>query len=96
MAGASPALLTCPQFCAGAAVARAAKNKHVGRNRFAYYTRPKCPYEYSSGNPCGRHIPCFDAAFALTEKKWFFSQNLSQLFHSIAVISVLNLKGAIR
>ena len=38
MAGANPALLTCPRFCAGAAVARAAKNKHVGRNRFAYYT----------------------------------------------------------
>ncbi len=39
-AGASPALLTCP--------------RHVGRNRFAYYTRLRCPIEYSRGDPCGR------------------------------------------
>ncbi len=29
-------IATLPRFCAGAAVARAAKNEHGGRNRFAY------------------------------------------------------------
>ncbi len=53
MAGASPALLTCP--------------RHVGRNRFAYYTRASRPQRSivvarkvgrGGVGPCGRHAPC--------------------------------------
>jgi len=30
---------------------------HGGDKPRHYYTRPKCPFVYSSGDPCGRHVP---------------------------------------
>jgi len=36
-------LLTCPRFCAAAAVARRAKNEHVGRKHFVLPGLQGCP-----------------------------------------------------